>query len=204
MTADPSRAAASAAPGTFHPMEQEATAMRRGRLTAIGLLLTATAAGSALGAPATAVTAAPAVTGGAPSLAALVDALLHALAARDAGALRRLRLTESEYRDVLLPRHVPPGEPLRRLEPSAATFAWANLDSRSHYHELRLLADFGGQDLTPKAVWFEGGEQQYAGYRAYRQLRVTLVDGAGRTRQLRTGSVAEIDGTFKFISFIRD
>jgi hypothetical protein len=144
------------------------------------------------------------LTGGAQSTRQLVDELLRALRASDEDALRHLRVTEAEYRNLVIPGHVPPGEPPRPLTPEWRDYAWANLEGRSHYHELRLLHEFGGEALTVKAIRFENGEKQYAGYKAYSQLRLTVQDGDGKERELRTGSIAQIGGTFKFISFIRD
>ena len=45
---------------------------------------------------------------------------------------------------------------------------------------------------------------QYATYAAYKQLRLKLQKPESSIVELRTGSVAEIDGQFKFVSYIRD
>lgn len=140
---------------------------------------------------------------GAPSQRELIDRMLHALKIKDADALRRLRLSESEYREIVIPGHVPPGSPPRRLT-DEGSYAWANLSTRSYAFELVLLREFGGHDLTVKDISFAEGEKQYAGYKAYRQLSLTVTEADGTERELRTGSIAEIGGKFKFISFIRD
>lgn len=152
----------------------------------------------------TASTGSGALEGGARSQRALIDDLLQALRNKDGHALRRLRVTEAEYRDVIIPGNVPPGQPRRDLAAAWKEYAWANLDDRSTVHEHRLLADYGGQDLRVEEVSFEEGGQEYAGYTAHRQLRLKLRNSEGTERELRTGSIAEVAGTFKFISFIRD
>lgn len=144
------------------------------------------------------------IEGGAGSQQELVDRLLQALKDKDGNALRRLRVSESEYLDIVVAGYVEPGQPRRQLAESWKQYAWANLATRSEQYELRMLQEFGGRDLTVTDMSFEEGAKQYAGYRAYRQLRLTVVDATGAKQQLRTGSIAEVDGQFKFISFIRD
>jgi hypothetical protein len=142
--------------------------------------------------------------GGANSQRELVDELLQALERKDAHALRRLRVTEAEYRDIIIPGNVDPGQPLRVMAANWTDYAWANLNDRSTVHEQRLLFEDGGRPLTLESVEFEGGEKRYAGYTAYRQLRLKVRDASGKERELRTGSIAEVAGKFKFISLIRD
>jgi hypothetical protein len=142
--------------------------------------------------------------GGAGSQRQLIHELLEALEAKDANALRRLRVSETEYRNIIIPGNVPPGQPPRTLTPHWLDYAWANLETRSSYSELSLLQEFGGHKLAVKDVSFDKGEKQYAGYTAYRQLRLTVEDSDGAQRVLRTGSIAQVGGRFKFISLIRD
>lgn len=144
------------------------------------------------------------MAGGAASTEELVEAMLDALRRKDRDALRRLRVTEAEYRAIILPGRVEPGQPPRALTPQWQDYAWANLESRSHYHELRLLEEFGGHALRVKSLDFVDGTKAYAGYTAYRQLRLVVRDQHGEERELRTGSVVERGGRYKFMSFIRD
>jgi hypothetical protein len=55
-----------------------------------------------------------------------------------------------------------------------------------------------------KALDYEDGTKTYASYTARKRLRLSLLDADGSEVQLATGSIAEIDGQYKFISFIRD
>ena len=59
-----------------------------------------------------------------PSAEQLIDQFLGALARKDPDALRRLRVTETEYREILMPTSVPVGEPLRRPTKEFADLAW--------------------------------------------------------------------------------
>jgi len=135
----------------------------------------------------------------------LIAEFLRALEKDDADALRRLRVTEAEYREILLPGSVREGQPLRHYTKEVADFAWGNLDTRSRYHELALLQGYRGRHFAVKAVDYDKGVGRYANHTAYRQLRLTLDEpNAGKEVRLGTGSIVEIDGRYKFISFIND
>ncbi len=58
--------------------------------------------------------------------------------------------------------------------------------------------------MTMEEFSFENGDTAYAGYTAHRQLRLKVRSSDGTEHELRTGSIAEVAGTYKFISFIRD
>lgn len=136
---------------------------------------------------------------------ALTHEFLRALERDDPDALRRLRVTETEYREIILPGSVHEGQPLRHYGKAVADYAWSNLDTRSRYHEQALLQSYHGRHLTVKAVEYEKGVGRYANHTAYRQLRLTLAESkTGQRVRLGTGSIVEIGGRFKFISFIND
>lgn len=141
---------------------------------------------------------------GAPSLDELIDRFVEALRDNDREALRRLRLTESEYREIVVPGHVPVGKPLRNWPDRVTKMAWDQLNTKSVYYESFLLSEFGGQEYVVDGVEWERGTERYATYSAYKQLRLMLHKPESDAVELRTGSVAEIDGQFKFVSYIRD
>jgi hypothetical protein len=136
---------------------------------------------------------------------ALINEFLRALEKDDPDALRRLRVTETEYREIILPGSVREGQPLRQYRKDVADYAWSSLDTRSWYHEQALLQGYRGRRLTMKSVEYDKGVGRYANHTAYKQLRLTLDEPAtGKEVKLGTGSIVEIDGRFKFISFIND
>jgi hypothetical protein len=145
-----------------------------------------------------------ALHGGASSAEELISRFLQALRDNDREALRQLRLTESEYREIVLPGHVAVDKPLRRHPEDVSRFAWQLLNTKSNYFEAALLGEFGGHAYEVKGVEYEQGTQSYATYIAYKQLRLTLQRDDGLEMELRTGSVADIQGSFKFVSYIRD
>jgi hypothetical protein len=145
-----------------------------------------------------------ALHGGARSVQELVQQFLRALEAKDHNALRELRVTENEYRQVILPGSVNPGEAPRQLSPDWVDFAWGSLNTKSYYKERDLVAALGGKVLTLRETAFDGGERQYAGYKAFRHPRLQLLDNGGHELSLEMGSIAEVDDRYKFITFMRE
>jgi len=141
---------------------------------------------------------------GAPSLEVAVQRMLDAIENKDAAALRRLRVTEREYRDVILPGNVLPGQPPYVLTDQQFSYYWGSMNGRSLAHEQHLIDEFGGRHLrlvriVPTEV------VKYVGFNAHRRLRLQVAEGDdGKPFEIATGSVAEVGGSFKFVSFIRD
>lgn len=174
------------------------------RILSVSLLLGAVPVGAAESPPPRPAPARRTLADAAPSREALVEQLLAALAARDAEALKRLRVTEREYREIILPGSAKQGEPLRKYTDEQSKFFWSLLDGKSAHFEAALLNRYGGQRYRVKTLEYEQGEQEYASYRAYKQVRLLLADESGTERELATGSIAEIGGGYKFISFVRN
>jgi hypothetical protein len=129
---------------------------------------------------------------------------LDALEAEDADALHTLRVTESEYKDFILAHSVPEGAPLRNLRPEVRDYAWGTLDTKSLFSERYLITEYGGREYTGvKTIEWDKGEGRYDGFRALKQLRLT-VEYEGGEDLIKTGSIVELDGQYKFMSFIRD
>jgi hypothetical protein len=154
--------------------------------------------------PAPRAAAAPRLAGAAPSIDALVGRFLRVLATGDGKKLERLRVSEGEYLDIILPGNVEPGETPRRFPPAKSEFFWSLLDGKSRYAEAALLAEHAGQRYRVREMRFLKGTGQYASFTAHRRLALTVEDSAGSLHELRTGSIAEVAGGFKFVSFVRD
>lgn len=181
--------------------------MRGSFLRAAIAVLAAALAVGACGAGATAEAPQPArvparsFAGGAPSVDALLDQFLAALAANDEQALHRLRVDEAEYREIIIPGTVPPGESPRRVSAQPQEFFWRLLDTKSRDFGYLLLQEFGGHAYRRTALAFTEKSRPYAWYTAHGQVRLIVQDAEGRERVLRTGWIAEAGGTFKFIGF---
>ncbi len=168
------------------------------------------ATGPAWGEDAHASTAAPtverpahfALTDAAPSIDALIDRLVAALAKRDADALNRLRVTEEEYRTFVLPGSGDPGQPGRVYDDVSSQFAWQRLNTNSVYAGAGIMRDYGGHAFKVKEVTYLKGRNEYAWYTAFKTVGLKLEDETGKEGELMLGSIAEIDGQFKFVSLL--
>lgn len=146
----------------------------------------------------------PQLSQSAASVEELVTRFLAALEAGDRNALRTLRVSKAEYLRIIMPGHVPPGAPPKRVNSLLRRWAWDSLNTKSMFYESLFLNSYGGQKLTLDRVEYREGIREYAGYKAYRQLGLFVRDANGDEQEVRTGSIAEVDGKYKFISFIRD
>ena len=139
---------------------------------------------------------------GAPSIDALLRRVLDALAAKDVQALHRLRVTEQEYRSFVLPGAVEKGQPPQNLDEQSSQFAWDMLNTKSLYAGQAIITNFGGRHYTLKDVQYAKGQHQYAWYATYNTTVLTLQDDAGGMRELTLGSIADVDGQFKFVGLL--
>ena len=146
----------------------------------------------------------PALVDASPTIDDLVARFLDALHARDRAALHALRVNRAEYLGVILPGSVPEGAPLRDWPEETNQYYWSVLHTKSTYYEAYLITGFGGHQYTVDAMAYRKGTQSFATYNAYRQLALMVHDEDGRKLEIRTGSIAEVDGKYKFVSFIRD
>jgi hypothetical protein len=128
--------------------------------------------------------------------------LIDALAKKDADALNRLRVTEGEYRTFLLPGAGDPGQPGRVYDDASSKFAWDKLNTNSTYAAAGIMRDYGGYTFKVKEVAYLKGRKDYAWYTAYRTVGLKLEDENGKDGELVLGSIAEIDGQFKFVSLL--
>ncbi len=152
--------------------------------------------------PAAAPPAAQTLAGGAPSIDALVDQFLAALADKDLKRLDQLSVSETEYRTLIMPGSVAPGQPPKMFPDQPSKYFWDVMNTKSHYWLSSIFSGFGGRKLTRKEVSYARGVQEYAWYRAYKKLVITVVNEAGEEDNVHTGSVAEVNGQYKFISYL--
>jgi len=141
----------------------------------------------------------PKLSGGATSVGALLDELLEAVAANDENALHRLRVTETEYRSIIVPGTVSAGAPPRQASEQITTFFWSMLDTKSRDYGRLTLRQFGGQHLQRRGVEYRNGIKRFGGYTAYGSVHLTVVTDEGTQTELRSGTIAEVDGRYKLI-----
>lgn len=138
----------------------------------------------------------------APSIEVLVSRVLGALQHNDVQALQRLRVTEQEYRSFVLPGAVEVGQPPQALDEPSSQFAWDMLNTKSLYAGQAIMTNFGGRHYALKDVQYAKGQRRYAWYDTYNTTVLTLEDDAGGVRELTLGSIAHIDGQYKFVGLL--
>jgi hypothetical protein len=140
----------------------------------------------------------------APSIEVLLQRVLDALAASDAKAFRRLRVTEAEYREFIIPGSAKPGEPPQVLGAADSQFYWQMLNTKSTYKEAAVMKGFGGRRYRLKEVEYAKGHKQFAWFDAYATTVLTLENEDGQESELVLGSIAHVDGQYKFVGLNGD
>jgi len=141
---------------------------------------------------------------GASSIEGLIDDFVRAINEKDKARLRQLRVSQDEYIGVILPGSVEPGARKPQYNQEETEYLWGIVNGKSIYAEAGLLESFGGHHATVTGKEFRKGTTKYADYTAYKSLVLTLKDDNGTEATMRIGSIAEVDGQFKFISYARD
>ncbi len=132
---------------------------------------------------------------------ALGDAVLAALADRDADTLSRLALDELEFRTAVWPE-LPSSRPERGVP---FDYAWGDLHQKSTNSLRRLLARYGGERYELVAVAFAGETTPYRTYRVHRETVLDVRDEEGNDLTVSLfGSIIERDGEFKLFSYVVD
>lgn len=178
-------------------------------VAAAALLVAAGCARSAEPAQAAAAVAAPAVSrppigfaDGAESVDALIDAFLAAVQRNDREALHRLRVTKDQYMQIVVPGTTDPGQPPRQVTEQPRELFWSLNDTKSQYAAQNILERFGGKRVSSHQLRFSRGTTEYLWYTARGQVRLDLMlEGETLPQELRTGTIAEVDGRYKFLAF---
>jgi len=140
-----------------------------------------------------------------PSIDSLLAKFQHALESKDKQLLRSLRVDRDEYLDIIMPGSVDEGQPRATYNETAQNYFWGVLNGKSIYIEANLLNDFGGKPLKLTSIEYRKGVKRYRDYTAYKQLMLTIDDGSGNPPEhMKIGSIAEVNGQYKFISYVRD
>ena len=142
------------------------------------------------------------LNGGAPSIDALLTEFLDAVERQDLEAMNRLRVSKDEYQRIIVPGMVRPGEPPRRISEQPREFFWQINDRKSRYAAEAIANQYGGRHYTSRDLRLTKGVREFAWYTTHGQVRLDLrAPDLPGTAELRTGSIAEIDGHYKFIAF---
>jgi len=145
----------------------------------------------------------PQVTGlanGTASDTALVQAFLAAVSARDSVTLSRLVLSRAEFAWLYYPAHIyarPPYE----LDPLTS---WTLQQGNSSKGFSRVLREYGGQRLGYVTHGCKPAATVEPPAREWNQCEVGLKVGDYETVKRLFGSIVEIGGQYKFVSYAND
>ena len=131
----------------------------------------------------------------------LVRDVLEAFASRDDAHLRRLAVSQEEFRRQVWPS-LPAARPERNLP---FDYVWGDLLQKSDNRLRANLSAHGGRSYQLRRVTFSGGTSEYAGFLVHRDALLVVQDRAGADLELRLfGSAIEMDGVWKVFSFNTD
>jgi hypothetical protein len=141
-------------------------------------------------------------TAGATSIDALVEQFLSAVEQQDKDALHRLRVTQDEYLQIIVPGTAEKGQPPRQITEIPRQFFWSVNDTKSRYAADAILERFGGRHAQSHELRFSRGTTEYLWYVARGQVRLNLhFVEEPLPQELSTGTIAEVDGRYKFLAF---
>ncbi len=137
---------------------------------------------------------------GAGSPEELARRFLDALARNEIEDVRRLAMTEEEFRTRVYPE-LPVSDPARN---ASSEFVWNMLHIRSESNLHSVMRQSGGRTLALEDIRFRGESEAYDTFRVHRESMLVLTDDAGERQTASLfGSVLEMDGRFKIFSFNR-
>lgn len=142
-------------------------------------------------------------TGAFASEQEVAERIVRALQDYDRDSLIELLVTREEYRDLIIPGSVPPGQPWRDWPEKVRAYQTDEFLTKNYYVADALLERFGGRKLTIKEVRFTEGTRRYASYNARGELRIHVdMHPAGPENPvIRAGWIAEVDGRYKLLGF---
>jgi hypothetical protein len=124
---------------------------------------------------------------------------LTALEAGDIASLHRLRMTEKEFTWYIWPEL-----PASQLPNVTAGWVWDQATLQSLSGLATVLAEYGGRELRLLSLRASGVDS-YGSYRVLREPVVVVQLDDGATLEARLfGSILELDGQYKLISYVVD
>lgn len=132
---------------------------------------------------------------------AVARAVVAGLATGDLEALRRLALSEAEFRDLVWPM-LPASRPERNLP---LEYVWNDLATKSDANLRARLGGWQDRGFVLVSLTFKGGTEDYGTFKVHRETVLVLKDRDGREQSGRLfGSIIEHKGRFKVFSYVVD
>ena len=132
---------------------------------------------------------------------AVARAVISGMAAGDLAALKRLAISEAEFRDLVWPR-LPASRPERNLP---LEYVWNDLAAKSDANLRARLAGWQDRGFVLVSLSFKGGTEDYGTFKVHRETVLILRDRDAREQTGRLfGSILEYKGRFKVFSYVVD
>jgi len=131
---------------------------------------------------------------------AAAQAVLDALWSRDVNRLRKLPITETEFR-----KHIWPALPVAKADIGATPdYTWAEMSQKNAGFLGGLLDEYGGRRLVLRRVDFRGAITEYDTFTTHGKVELT-VDVGGQQQTVRLfGSMIESGSRWKIYSYVVD
>jgi hypothetical protein len=125
--------------------------------------------------------------------------VLEAVYNNDIERLKAMAITSEEYESYIWPQ-----SPMSKIEQWQENydFVWKQQFSRSSHSLRQMLARYGGRQYTLVRVRFADDTTDHTIYKAHRDARLLVTSPEGKEVELNLfGSIVEMDGQFKVMSF---
>jgi hypothetical protein len=125
--------------------------------------------------------------------------VLEAVYNNDRERLKAMAITAEEYE-----RYIWPQSPISKIKQwqEHYDFVWKQHSSRSGHSLSQVLSRYGGRQYTLVRVRFKDDTTDHTIYKAHRDARLIVKNPDGKEVELNLfGSIVEMDGQFKIMSF---
>jgi len=134
------------------------------------------------------------------SAEALSRNFLKALASKDMESIKALRLTKDEFCQYVFPEL-----PSSKMPNVTCDFVWQQATLKSLSGLSEMYPEHQGKKYQFVALRFEKGTDSYPTYKVHKETHLMVKDETGKQQELRLfGSILEMDGRYKLISFVID
>jgi hypothetical protein len=131
---------------------------------------------------------------------ALSRNFLKALANKDMESIKALRLTKDEFCQYVFPEL-----PSSKMPNVTCDFVWQQATLKSLSGLSEMYPEHQGKRYEFVALRFEKGIDNYPTYKVHKETHLVVKDETGQQQELRLfGSILEMDGRYKLISFVID
>jgi hypothetical protein len=132
----------------------------------------------------------------------IVGRALEAFASHDTTRLEELLITREEFEQIIYPElgeHYPAA---RDKRPEARAFIWENQSASSRKALRKAMAELSGRRLSLVSLTLPRGGTRYSSYTIFEEPQVSVQLDDGTTAEMTAlGSIVEIDGSYKLLSY---